>query len=93
MKGEQCRNKILNSKNRIVSFVSPLFGQSCQSCSSFRFMFFIVETLLLLDIKAKYPFAPSPTWRACCEQNNNTIFFTSEKNPIGNQNADTINLH
>ena len=57
-------------------------------------MFFSEETLLLVDIKAKYPFAPSPTRRPCCEQNNNnTIFFTSEKNRIANQNADTINFH
>ena len=55
-------------------------------------MFFWGETLLLLDIKAKYPFAPSPTPRPCCEQNNNTIFFTSEKNRIANQNTDTINF-
>ena len=53
-------------------------------------MFFIGEALLLLDIKAKYPFAPSPTRRPCCEQNNNTIFFTSEKNRIAIQKADTI---
>ena len=54
-------------------------------------MFFIGEALLVLDIKAKYPFAPSPTRQACCEQNNNTIFFTSEKGRIANQNADTKN--
>ena len=64
-----------------------------QSCFSLRFMFFIGETLLLLDIKAKCPFAPSPTRRLCCEQNHNTIFFTSEKNRIANQNADTMNFH
>ena len=63
-----------------------------QSWSSFRFMVFIGETLLLLDIKANYPFAPSPTRRPCSEQNNSTIFFTSAKNRIANQNADTIDF-
>ena len=53
-----------------------------------RFLCTICERL-----KAKYPFAPSPTRQPCCEQNNNTIFFTSEKNRIANQNADTINFH
>ena len=58
-------------------------------------MFFSEETVLLLDIKAKYlaPSPTSPTRRPCCEQNNNTIFFTSDKNRIANQNADTINFH
>ena len=56
-------------------------------------VFFIGETLLLLDIKAKYPFAPSPTRRPCCGQNDNTIFFTSEKYRIANPNAYTIIFH
>ena len=77
--------------NRIIPFVSPLFGLNSESKLFFLFMFFIGETLLLLDIKAKYPFAPSPARRPCCEQNNNTMFFTSEKNRIANQNADTAN--
>ena len=66
---------------------------AAQSCSSFRFMFFIGETLLLLDIKAKYPFAPSPTRRPCCDQNDDTIFFTSEINRTANQNADMKNFY
>ena len=73
---------------------SPLFRLTSESKLFFSsHVFFIRETLLLLYIKAKYPFAPSPTRRPCCEQNVNTIFFTSEKNRIANQNADTILFH
>ena len=93
--GEQCRNKILDSQNRFIPFVSPPVISPKQLVKAVLFIssFFIGETLLLLDIKAKYPFAPSPTRRPCCEQNENTIFFTSEKNRIANQNADTIIFH
>ena len=77
-----------------MPFVSPLFGLNSESkLLFFPFHVFIGETLLLSDIIAKYPFAPSPARWPCCEQNNNTIFFTSEKNRIANQNADTINFH
>ena len=31
--------------------------------------------------------------RPCCEQNDNTIFFTNEKNRIADQNADAIIFH
>ena len=42
------QNIKLSKQNHTGTFQS-------QSCSAFRFMFFIGETLLLLDIKAKEP--------------------------------------
>ena len=74
------QNIELSKQIHTISFSAFGVVVLSQSCSSFRLMFFIGETLLFLDIKAKYPFAPTPTRRPCCEQNNNTIFFTSERN-------------
>ena len=88
---ESCQRRLeTNSYNLFLRYLAKIVSQSC---STFRFMFFIEETLLLLDIKANYPFAPSPTRRPCCERNDNTIFFNSEKKRIANQNADTIIFH
>ena len=64
-----------------------IFSHVIQVSVNAKFLSFLIE-FLSCYIKVTL-LKPSRTRPPCCEQNENTIFFTSEKNCIANQNADT----